>query len=110
MLYLGLGLAALAVTALLDRSIGKERGLFVWAVVVLAVTWFLVRPPVPKSSNPQPSQLVLAGEDPTQLATPGAEPFARTPVSREGRNAFMPQSDTSPLPPERLAEPPSVAL
>ena len=112
MLYALLGLAALLVTAVLDKAIGKERGLFVWALALLALTAFVVRPTPPPERRPNPKPLALGTvrEDPTKPATPVSEPFGHAPLAPIARNPFQEQLDTNPLPPERIPEPPAVAL
>jgi len=110
LLFLALGLGALLVTAALDKSIGKERGLFLWAFALLAVA-FLLRAEAPKPSNPAPKSLTLSrAADPSAPLDLAKQVFARTELSRGTRNAFQEQSDTRALPPERLPEPPPVAL
>ena len=52
----------------------------------------------------------LEHADPTALLAPVGEVFSREPLPRDVRNAFMEQSDTNALPPERLSPPPGVAL
>ena len=46
-LFLFLGFLALPVTAMFDKSIGKEKGLLVYAFVLLALTFFLLLPEGP---------------------------------------------------------------
>jgi predicted Zn-dependent protease len=111
LLFLVLGLAALAVTAALDKAIGKERALLAWAVVLLGIT-FLLRPAVPAVATPKTKALEFGKnvQNPTTIAAPTGDPLARDVLARSERNAFMPLSDTSPLPPEKLPEPPGVGL
>ena len=54
-LFLLLGLGALAVTALLDRSLGKERALFGYAALLLLLTFVLGGgAAIRKSARPKP--------------------------------------------------------
>src|SRR5207244_9704194 len=82
-----------------------------YVAAVVALTWAL-RPTPPPDLTPRPTALDLAKaqKDPTRLPAPAGDPFARAPLDRGERNAFQEQSDTSPLPPERIAEPPAVSL
>ncbi|NUQ00496.1 MAG: hypothetical protein HUU35_11645, partial [Armatimonadetes bacterium] len=110
LIFLALGLGALVVTAALDRALGKERGLFLWSFALLAMA-FLLRAEAPKQVNVSPQALKLsAAVDPSKALQLSPQVFARTELPRGLRNAFQEQSDTRPLPPERLPEPPSVGL
>lgn len=110
LLLLALGLVGLLVTAVLDKAVGKERALFLWAFVLVGGC-FLLRPAAPPPSNPQPKPLDLpAALDPSKLGKVDVQVFQREPLPRSDRNPFEEQSDTHALPPERLAEPPDVAL
>ncbi len=117
LLYAALGVLALVVTALLDKAIGKERALLLWAFVVVAITW-AVKPAPPPAASPKPQTLAFDRAkfkderlDPTVLAKPtGSSPLWRDPVDPGLRNAFQEQSDTTPLPPVTIAEPAPVAF
>ncbi|MFO0934076.1 MAG: hypothetical protein U1E39_15420 [Planctomycetota bacterium] len=110
LIFLALGLGALVVTAALDRPLGKERGLFLWSFALLAMA-FLLRAEAPKQVNVSPQPLKLsAAADPSAALSLAPQVFARTELPRGLRNAFQEQSDTRPLPPERIAEPPSIGL
>ncbi|MBL9086125.1 MAG: hypothetical protein JNM10_03205 [Planctomycetia bacterium] len=110
LIFLALGLGALVVTAALDRALGKERGLFLWSFALLAMA-FLLRAEAPKQVNVSPQALKLsAAVDPSKALQLSPQVFARSELARGLRNAFQEQSDTRPLPPERLPEPPSVGL
>ncbi|HVG94037.1 MAG TPA: hypothetical protein VND21_06285, partial [Planctomycetota bacterium] len=100
LLFLALGLLALAVTAALDRPIGKERALLLWALVILGIT-FALRPSAPAPASPKPSSLVLKeGFDPTRPLGAGGDVLVRAALAPPTRNPFQEQSDTSALPPE----------
>lgn len=112
LLYVALGLGALVVTAALDKMMGKERALLLYAAGVVGLTWAM-KPAAPPAQKPLPQPLKFASlrNDPTSPIKPTGEPFARDPLDLRGaRNAFQEMSDTSPLPPERLADPPPVAM
>jgi hypothetical protein len=110
LLFALLGLLALAVTAALDKRVGKEVALFLWAFVILGVAYTL-RPEVSAGTVPKPKSLDLAREhDPSKLGTPQFDALARTAIEAPSRNLFQQQSDTSPLPPVVIAEPPPVPL
>lgn len=110
LLFLALGLLALLVTAALDRAMGKERALLLWAFALLGVA-FLLRPEVPRAVNAQPRPLRLnPAADPSAALGLDPQVFARTALPPVDRNAFQEQSDTRPLPPERLPDPPTVGL
>lgn len=112
LLYLALGLLALLATSALDKLLGKERALLVYVIGVLGLTWAL-KPSMPPPLRPVPAALVFQSQrnDPTVAVKATIDPFARDPLGLRGeRNAFQEMSDTSPLPPERLAEPPGVPM
>ncbi len=111
-LYLALGLLALLATAGLDKLLGKERALLVYVLGVLGLTWAL-KPAMPPRMSPSPTSLAFKSlrNDPTSPVKATIDPFAREPLALRGaRNAFQEMSDTSPLPPERIPEPPGVPL
>jgi len=107
-LFLLLGLLALPVTAMLDKSIGKEKGLLIYAGLLLAFTAFVLAPGGPKGH----SYVAKSEKDIKVGALVGqGDPFARpAPDSMAERNAFRPYSDTRPLPPITLDAPPWIAL
>src|SRR5947207_13646914 len=110
LLFLLLGLLALVVTAALDRPLGKERALLLWAFALLGVC-FLLRPVAPGPVTPRPKPLQIAvALDPTGSLEVNPQTFARKELPSDVRNAFEEQSDTHSLPPERLAEPPDTPL
>jgi tetratricopeptide (TPR) repeat protein len=112
LLFLALGLLALLVTAALDRAIGKERALLLWAVAIVGIAW-LLRPVAPPRENPRPQVLDLAKltkVDPSSPVDFAGDPFARTPIAPFERNPFREHSDTSSLPPIDVAPPPEVPL
>jgi tetratricopeptide (TPR) repeat protein len=109
-LFLFLGLGALAVTAALDRALGKERALLAYVVALLALTVVLgSAAPIAATARPQPVPPRLAGLlrllEPFDVA---GDPFARPPleVGPSARNPFRKHSDTRPLDPIALADPP----
>lgn len=112
LLYGALGLLALVVTAGLDKLIGKERGLLLYVLGILGLTW-AIKPsaPAPLRAAPQSLSFGASRSDPSQPVKATLEPFSREPLGARGdRNSFQEMSDTSPLPPERLAEPPVIDL
>src|SRR5207247_1255356 len=110
LLFLLAGLGALAVTALLDRAIGKERALLLYAVGLVALT-FVMRPVPPDPIQPKTKDLVFeAKADPSTPLRLAGDVFASAPLKDRDRNAFREHSDTNPLPPVDLAQPPAVAL
>jgi tetratricopeptide (TPR) repeat protein len=106
MLFVLAGLGALAFTAMLDRSIGKERALLLWAVIVVALTWFLA-PDAPSSTmRSAPSEGTVEAERVDIVAiAPPARPFPQ-----QERNPFLQHSDTRPLPPVDIEAPPWLEL
>jgi tetratricopeptide (TPR) repeat protein len=110
LLFLLLGLLALAVTAALDRSVGKEVALFLWAFVLVGAA-FVLRPTVGAAGVPRPQALTLPPQhDASTYGAPAFDALARKDVEAPTRNLFQQQSDTSPLPPVAIAEPPAVPL
>lgn len=113
MLYVLLGLLALPATAALDRSVGKEKGLFIYAMAVLAFTIFFYGPEKVKAAGRGPGSIKEAGLQPRPLDVVG-DPFARPSVGLdraipgdEGRrNIFRRSTDTRDLPPPTLENPP----
>ncbi len=73
---------------------------------------FLLRAEAPKQVNALPRRSRCRPRPTRATPLPALAPqvFARTELARGLRNAFQEQSDTRPLPPERIAEPPSVGL
>ncbi len=122
LLFLAFGLGALAVTAALDKALGKEKALLLYVVAVVGLTWLLLRPTAPPAERPRPATLKLTTAlDPTKAVKVADQPFARDPLRGDDpsgrglkpwspRNPFQPLSDTNALPPERMDEPPGVAL
>jgi len=122
LLFLAFGLGALAVTAALDKALGKEKALLLYVVGVVALTWLLLRPTPPPAVRPKPETLRLPpANDPTRAVKVVDQPFSRDPLRADdpsgrdtkpwsARNPFQPLSDTNSLPPERMDEPPGVGL
>ncbi|MDJ0520440.1 MAG: tetratricopeptide repeat protein [Planctomycetota bacterium] len=107
-IFLFLGLIALPVTAALDKSLGKEKALLLYAVALLAFTLFVLAPEGPtgkpgragRENDVRVEELVMEGN-----------PFLRADFDHDAaRNSFRPFSDTRPLPPVVLETPPWVAL
>ncbi len=113
LLYLALGLLALAATAALDKAMGKERGLLLYAAVLVGLTW-LMRPVAPPPTKPMTKALKFedarARLDPSTVLEFRGEVFSRPPVPEASRNVFQEHSDTNPLPPVALEKPPPVSL
>jgi tetratricopeptide (TPR) repeat protein len=113
LLFVVLGLGALAVTAALDRVLGKERALLLYAVALLVFTWVVLKDRAAVGSDPivrQDTVLAQAAAKremrPNLLARP---PFQGT-GDDERRNGFARVTDTRPLPPVELELPPEVSL
>lgn len=107
-LFALLGFGALIVTAMLDPKIGKERALFGYALALLALTFFLLRPTPPESSN---VRLKKVTDLPSAAGEVKADPFAHPDYRLDlERNAFQKFSDTRALPPIELEAPPWIAL
>jgi tetratricopeptide (TPR) repeat protein len=107
-LFLFFGLLALPVTAVLDKSIGKEKGLLIYAAILLAFTFFVLRPEGPGKRVPKPGKedVVEASE-----VVRSGDPFTRPDPNHDlERNVFQPFSDTQPLPPVTLDTPPWIPL
>jgi hypothetical protein len=112
LLFLAFGLGALAVTAALDKSLGKEKALLLYVLAVVGLTWLLLRPTAPPPVKARPATLTLPpAMDPTRAVKVADQPFARDPLRGDDpsgrglkpwspRNPFQPLSDTNPLPPE----------
>ncbi|MFV1957960.1 MAG: hypothetical protein ACC662_00970, partial [Planctomycetota bacterium] len=106
--FLFAGLLALAITALLDRSMGKERALLLWTGVLLLFTlWQCTPDAIRVRAKPKPEKTV-----PADLVDVKGDPFARPDIvdGPEARNPFQKHSDTRPLPPVVLDPPPWPAL
>jgi tetratricopeptide (TPR) repeat protein len=113
LLFLALGLLALAVTAALDKALGKEKALLLYAAGVVAFTWFVVKPTAPPPDRKAVTQTLKfqdAKLDPTPHLEITGDPFSRPAIPPADRNAFQPHSDTNPLPPIPLEMPPAVPL
>lgn len=106
--YLALGLGALLVTAALDRRLGKERALLLYALALVALTALAIAPTAQRL-NP-----VAAGVDEVLSRAPldrAGDPFDRAPLDHQiARNVFEPYSDTRDLPPPRIEAPPWLEL
>jgi tetratricopeptide (TPR) repeat protein len=101
------GLLALAITAGLDRKVGKERALLGWTVVLLLFTlWQCTPPPLVVQSRAGVEKTV-----PKDALDVSGDPFARPDLLEgHGRNPFQKHSDTRRLPPVELRDPPLVDL
>lgn len=112
-LFLGLGLLALVVTAALDALLGKERALFVYALGLLALTAFVLRPEAPAATTGRPPAEKLLATLPS-ARTLAQDLVGRPPFEGSGaearRNGFRRWSDTRPLPPVTLDTPPEIPL
>jgi tetratricopeptide (TPR) repeat protein len=102
------GLGALAFAAALDSRLGKERALFVYAILLLALAFFALKakagPPV--SASAKPEEVIKA----LRVDVAG-EPSQRPPIAPDGpRNLFQKHSETRPLDPIELEIPPFAAL
>ncbi len=113
MLFVLLGLLTLLVTAALDKSIGKEAGLLVWAVALLAVTWVMLRDRAadPGRAAPQSDKVLaaVAGGSRVEGDLLGRPSFVAE-AGAERRNGFARFSDTRPLPPVEVEVPPELPL
>lgn len=112
-IFLLLGLGALAVTAALDRVLGKERALLAYAVAVVVLTAVALRDKADISGPPpRPREdTVLAGMAAKRTLAPA--PLARPSFEAGGserRNPYERVSDTRPLPPVEIDLPPEIAL
>jgi tetratricopeptide (TPR) repeat protein len=108
LIFLALGLLALPATAALDKALGKEKGLLLYCVALLALTFLGMRPSGPVGRTPR----AKAEKDvPAEPLVRKGDPFARAELAHgDVRNLFEPYSDTQPLPPVSLDTPPWVAL
>ncbi|MFM8979741.1 MAG: hypothetical protein ACKOSS_04680, partial [Planctomycetia bacterium] len=101
LVFLLLGLGALAVTAALDRILGKERALLAYAVAVVVLTAVALRDRADTSAPvPRPREdNVLAGmaAKRTLAATPLARPSCEA-GGQERRYPYERVSDTRALP------------
>jgi tetratricopeptide (TPR) repeat protein len=113
MLFVALGLGTLAVTAVLDSLLGKERALLLYAVGLLALTALVLRPTPAAGSGgkAKPEKLIATLMAPRALATDlvGRPSFLGAPGSPR-RNGFERYTDTRALPPIVLEVPPSIPL
>ncbi len=107
-IFLFLGLLALPASAMLDKSVGKEKGLLIYAVALLAFTFFVLAPAGPKGSGKG------AGKErdiKAQKLVQAGDPFSRPAFDHDAeRNPFRPYTDTRPLPPITLEAPPWIPL
>ena len=107
-LFLFFGLLALPITAALDKSLGKEKGLLLYAVALLAFTFFVLRPDGPATTSVRVGKENLV---PAEKLVQQGDPFARAEPNHEAeRNAFEPYSDTRDLPPVTLETPPWIPI
>jgi tetratricopeptide (TPR) repeat protein len=107
-LFLFLGLLALPVTAVLDKGIGKEKALLLYAVILLAFSFLVLSPDKPAKGDPRPR---AENEVPVAELSTSGNPFQRADPDHDlERNVFKPFSDTQPLPPVTLDPPPWISL
>jgi tetratricopeptide (TPR) repeat protein len=112
MLFVLLGLGALVATAALDRAMGKERALLLYAVVVLLFTMFVLKDKADDAGTPQPrADSVLQNVVGKRVLAPNplAHPAFGSP-GEERRNPYARQTDTRPLPPIEIDLPPEIPL
>ena len=103
--FLVAGLLALAVTALLDRKIGKERALPALVLAAPPVRPVAVQPRV--RSAERRAGIGQDGARGARMTWPETRsPGRRSPAAADGRNPFRKHSDTRPLPPVALKLPP----
>ena len=95
-----LGLLALPFTALLDKSLGKEKALLLWAVLVLLVTVVGCEPEKPDGRKGKPG---TENKVKAERLVKQGDPFQRAAYDHDAdRNIFLPYSDTRDLPPVLL--------
>ena len=102
--FLFAGLVALAVTAALDKSLGKEKTLLLYTGLLLVLTLAMCQPEIAGvRGKPKPDKAVPS----TQVDVQG-DPFARPDFVADpyARNPFQKHSDTRALPPVVLNDPP----
>ena len=105
-LFLLLGLGALAVTAALDKTIGKEKALLIYAAAIAAFVFFTG--PTADTAGAGKSASLKDVEAPEVVEV---DPFAHPPGNPAlKRNVFQKYSDTRPLPPITLEQPPWIPL
>jgi tetratricopeptide (TPR) repeat protein len=106
-LYALLGLGALPFTAFLDKKIGKEKALLIYAVGLLGV--ILIR--APEGAGARSVKAGSLKDLPKQAEAVSGDPFEHPGIdlSRE-TNIFQKYSDTRPLPPITLQTPPWIEL
>lgn len=112
LLFIALGVGALAFTALLDKALGKERALLVYALLLLGLTAFLLRARAddPGAVKPRTDPVLKdlpKGRTPTRDLT-SRPAFVGT--DEERRDAFERWSDTRPLAPVVVKVPPAIEL
>ena len=106
--FLFAGLLALAITAALDKSLGKEKTLLLYTGLLLVFTLAMCQPEISSlRGKPRPDSEVPAA----QVDVAG-DPFARPDFVQDpyARNPFQKHSDTRALPPVVLDDPPWPAL
>lgn len=106
--YVFLGLLALPFTAMLNKSLGKEKALLLWSIIILLVTVFGCQP-----EGPGKGRSTTGREDrvPAEQLVKKGDPFARADYDHDAaRNVFEPYSDTRELPPVTLEAPPWIPL
>ena len=112
-LFVLLGLGALPFTAALDQSIGKEKALLLYSLLLLVGTFLLYSGSAPDKRKVKPGTVKGMTVEPLDLK---GDPFARPAYALvaddtdQTRNVFQRYSDTSPLPPPALDMPPMLAL
>ena len=72
--FVFLGLLALPVTAMLNKSLGKEKALLLWSVIILLITVFGCQPEKPGKAVPKPKS---ENKVPAEELTKQGNPFDR---------------------------------
>lgn len=103
-----LGFGALVFTAAMDSKIGKERALFVYALGLAALTFFVLQDQAPEKQRIRTGKVSGLAEAPDQVT---GDPFAHPAYDLDlDRNVFQKYSDTRKLPPVELEAPPWLPL
>lgn len=113
LLFVLLGLGALAVTAALDRTLGKERALLLYAVALLAFTWLVLKDSAQVGGEPpvrHDTVLAPIAAKREMRANLLARPAFEGTGEDDRRNGFERSTDTRPLPPIELELPPEIPL
>lgn len=109
--FVFLGLLALPFTAMLNKSLGKEKALLLWAIIVLLVTVFGCQPEKPEEERQRRSRGSRGETIAATELTQKGDPFQHAGYDHTTqRNIFRPYSDTRDLPPVTLEAPPWIPL